>query len=118
MRCNSKELFTTMPWGHIVTAATCADVATQAGEMEKDDCHEQNVITTGGKFFPVTVETLGCWTPSSLKTLKTIASKTTSFTEAFRNLIQQLSVKLWSFNARMIHSCLRLHAGILLVCVL
>ena len=31
---------------HIVTAATCAGAAAQAGEMEKDDCHEQNVIAS------------------------------------------------------------------------
>ena len=58
--------------------------------------------------------TLGYWTASSLKILKTIASKTTtcnttSLAQAFENLMQQLSVRLWTFNARMVHSLLQLH---------
>ena len=53
------------------------------------------------------LETLGIWTASSLTVLREIAAHTTlcsglsvSFTSC--NLLQQLSVKLWSCNAKMI----------------
>ena len=57
--------------------------------------------------FPISVESLGYWTPASLKTLKTIALKTTTFfgttlNQALRNLSEQLSVKLWEYNAKLI----------------
>ena len=49
----------------------------------------------------------------SLNTLKTIASKTVSvnsipFSQSLNNLLQQWSVNLWSYNARMILSRLLL----------
>ena len=70
-------------------------------------------LAAGGQFYHLASETLGYWTPSSLKILKTIASKTTtcnttSLAQAFENLMQQLSVRLWTFNARMVHSLLQL----------
>ena len=56
---------------------------------------------------PFFLETLGIWTASSLTVLREIAAHTTlcsglsvSFTSC--NLLQQLSVKLWSCNAKMI----------------
>ena len=58
------------------------------------------------------MESFGLWTSSSLATLKVIASKTTaksriSFSRAVSNLLQQLSVCLFQFNARMICTSLR-----------
>ena len=56
------------------------------------------------------VETLGLWTPFGVKTLKAISSKASAiiscipFTRAFKNLLEQLSVKLWQFNAKMVHA--------------
>ena len=49
----------------------------------------------------------GFWTQASLQTLRTIAAKTTTYDgidlqQAFSNLLQQLSVRLWQHNARMI----------------
>ena len=72
--------------------------------MEKDAYHEDAVAAAGGQFFPLALETLGYWTPSTLKTLKIIASKTTtcnttSLSQAFQNLMEQSSVKLWTFDA-------------------
>ena len=83
--------------------------------MEKDAYHGDIVAAAGGEFFPLALETLGYWTPSSLKTLKIIALKTTtcntrSLSQAFQNLFEQLSVKLWSFNARLVHGCMQLHS--------
>ena len=100
---------------YVVSSATSAGTAALAGEAEKDERHEEDVVSSGGLFFPLAVETLGYWTPSSLKTLKTIASKTTScnttsLSQAFSNLMQQLSVKLWVYNARLVHGCLQLHS--------
>ena len=47
------------------------------------------------------------WTPATLKTLKTITLKTTMFTgignsQAFQNILEQLSIKLWQYNAKLI----------------
>ena len=54
------------------------------------------------------VETFGFGTPPSLATLRIIASKTMtktrlSFSQAFSNLLEQLSVRLWLFNARILN---------------
>ena len=43
--------------------------AGEAGEMEKDERHELDVLSVGGMFFPLIVETLGLWTQSSLKAI-------------------------------------------------
>ena len=69
-----------------------------AGEIEKDSKHEEDV-SAGGLFFPLVVESLGLWTPSSLHTLRTIASRASSVNGiplglAVRNLLQQLSTRL------------------------
>ena len=80
-----------------------------AGESEKDDRHREAVERTGCMFFPLAVETLGVtvWSPNSLETLKIIARRTILSTgktvsKAISNLHQQLSVRLWQYNARMI----------------
>ena len=76
-----------------------------AGEEEKDIRHEAEVAATGGLFYPLVVESFGFWTPNSLAVLKTIASKTRmTFSQAFSNLVEQLSVHLWQFNARMVNA--------------
>ncbi len=67
----------------------------------------------GGRFYPLIVETFGFWTPASLTTLRIIASKTMtktrlSFSQAFSNLLEQLSVRLWQFNARILNNRLDL----------
>ena len=59
------------------------------------------------------VETLGLWTPFGVKTLKAISSEASAiscipFTRAFKNLLEQLSVKLWQFNAKMVHARMQL----------
>ena len=65
------------------------------------------IVSSGALFFPLTVESFGTWSDVTLNTLKTIASKTVSvssipFSQSLNNWLQQLSVKLWSYNARMI----------------
>ena len=68
-----------------------------------------NVLAAGGLFFPLVVESLGLWTPSSLKTLKVIASKSSSLNGtplslAVSYLHQGLSIRLWGYNAQMLLS--------------
>ena len=84
---------------YILTTAIQAGAAAEAGELEKDSRHEASVIAAGGLFYPMVVETLGLWTPFGVKTLKAISSKASAiscipFTRAFKNLLEQLSVKL------------------------
>ena len=78
---------------YVLAAATSAGAVALAGKAEQVECHEADVVSAGGQFFPLVVEMLGYWTPSSLKTLKIIASKTTScnitsLSRAFSNLMQ------------------------------
>ena len=50
-----------------------------AGEIDKDEKHEEEVNAAGRLFFPLIVETLGLWTPNSVRIIKLIASKAASF---------------------------------------
>ena len=54
-----------------------AGAAAVVEEIEKDQKHEAHVEHAGGRFYPLVMETLGVWTPSSLLTLRTIAARTT-----------------------------------------
>ena len=73
----------------ITKAAINAGAAAEAAEASKDIHHEAHVVAAGGSFFPLVV-----WTPSSLNTLKSIASKISgvsniSFSQSYNNLMQQ-----------------------------
>ena len=99
-----------MGWPHETTAAGAAGLA---GEMEKDAKYDVLVSASDALFYPLAVESFGAWTPASLDSLRTIATKTITsnnipFSQAYSNLMQQLSVNLWKFNARMIESRLLL----------
>ena len=83
----------------VTNSANSAGSAAAAGELEKDLKYEEAVADSGALFFPLAVETHGCWTPDSLDTTRTIASKVVTatsipFTQAYSNLMQQLSVNL------------------------
>ena len=60
------------------------------------------VLSVGGLFFPLIVETLGLWTLSSLKVLRLKAAALNGILhgQAVGNLLQQHSIRLWTFNAR------------------
>ena len=99
----------------IQQSAITGGAAARAGEEEKDLRHEQDLESAGGTFFPLVVESFGLWSDDSVRSLRLIASKSTTrstlpFSVAFSNLMQQLSVRLWQFNARMI--CNYLEYGI------
>ena len=88
--------------------------AAAAGEALKDKQHEANIVAAGGQFYPLIVETFGVWTPFARETLKDIARRTTarnglSPKKAFRNLIQQLSICLWKYNAKTVLRYWALH---------
>ena len=64
--------------------------------------HATSLGMVGGAFVPLVVKMLGLWTPFALQCLLLIASRTTcglSPDEATWHLVQQLSIKLWSYNA-------------------
>ena len=100
IRCTTQPAF-------ISSCASCAGVAAAAGEVAKDEKHLAAVEKVGSDFIPLVVETFGVWTPFALKTLQNIADRTTPRSGvprkvARKNLLQQLSVQLWSNNAKMI----------------
>ena len=77
------------------------------GEAQKNARHATNVARVGGVFVPVVVESLGLWTPYASKIISQVASRSTirnglSSKQAWKNLFQQLSVKLWCYNAKMV----------------
>ena len=89
----------------ISSCASCAGVAAAAGEVAKDEKHLAAVEKVGSDFIPLVVETFGVWTPFALKTLQNIADRTTPRSGvprkvARKNLLQQLSVQLWSTKLR------------------
>eukprot|EP00118_Oscarella_pearsei_P019491 m.207740 g.207740 ORF g.207740 m.207740 type:complete len:93 (+) comp39697_c1_seq12:346-624(+) len=85
-----------------------------------DEKFNDMVESSGGLFYPLVVETLGMWTPSSLPLLKIIAFRTAisqnqSLGEAVKELHERLSVGLWKWNARMILSRLCLSGTVVLL---
>ena len=84
-----------------------AGSAAAAGELEKDDKYDEDVSLSGSSFYPLITETLGIWSPNSLRILKIIAlrSAVTSnlfASQAVMNLHEQLSVCLRHYNAKML----------------
>ena len=84
---------------YIFKEAIRPGASAEAAEFEKDATHESNVTTAGGLFYPLVFESLGFISSFTLKTLKGICSKTSSisgitFPRAFKNILEQLSVKL------------------------
>ena len=92
---------------YLVQAASYAGAAAEAGEDEKVLRHETMVSATGSIFEPLVVESLGLWTPNSLRTLKSIARRASfhngqTFSRTITSLHEQLAVALWLFNSRLI----------------
>ena len=57
---------------YVVQAANRCGIAAEAREQEKDTLYLDSVSWAGAMFHPLVVETLGVWTPNSLKILKSI----------------------------------------------
>ena len=96
---------TTQP-SHI-SFSSCTGVAAAIGKLAKDQRHQDAVEEVGCDFVLLVVETFGVWSPFALQTLRTITERTTarsgaSTKQACKHLLQQLSVSLWTNNARMI----------------
>ena len=80
-----------------------AGIASSAGEMDKDAKYDHCISS----FFPLIVETWVLWTDSSISLLHCTTARATlrssvSQGQTFHNLLQQLSVKLWLYNAKML----------------
>ena len=100
---------------YILRAAVEAGAASEAGEIKKMN---KKSLRQGAFFFPLVVETLGLWLPNSLKVLTSITSKASSLSgvprsQVISNLLQHLSVHLWTFNARMVHARIEMEGGML-----
>ena len=93
-------------------SALSAGIAALRGEVEKDAHHEEAVLEEFSNSFgcedtgALAVETLGFWSPASLRILReiNIAVRTTnrngaSTTLASRHFIEQLSTCLWRNNS-------------------
>jgi len=92
----------------IPSASSQAGVAAAAaGEVAKDTQYQDIVSADGGDFIPLVCETFDVWTPYALSILNSIADRTTVRNGLPRKLtrcqlLQQLSVTLWRYNAKMI----------------
>ena len=99
VRCTTQPAF-------ISSAASQAGVAATAGEKAKDNRYLEFVTNDGGDFIPLVCESFGVWSPFALSTLFTIADCTTVKNglsrKLARQLLQQLSVTLWKYNAKMV----------------
>ena len=92
---------------YIVQAAQYAGVEAEAGEKEKDSRHEGFMKATGSVLHPLIVETFGLWSSHSLLVIKNTARRIAfhenlSVSKATTNFHEQLSVKLWLYNAKMV----------------
>ena len=87
-----------------ISTAVNAGAIAERREISKDNKQHSTVKTAGGSFFPLVVETLGLWTPFAIQTLRTIATRASLYNKklAFKNLIGQLSVKLWAYNSKLV----------------
>ncbi len=106
----------TLQPGNLNRALSNAGVAAREAEMRKDAKYEEHVHRHGGRFVPLVVESLGFWSPFATTTLRAIAERTTlknslESKAAFSNLSEQLSMKLWTFNAKMVLNYLFLHTS-------
>ena len=89
----------------ISSASSQAGVAAAVGEIAKDNQYQDIVNDNGGDFIPLVCETFGVWSPYALSILGSIADRTTVRNGlprkfARRQLLQQLSVTLWRYNAK------------------
>ena len=92
---------------YLLESATQPGAAAAGGDSEKIARYQEEVNAARCDFYPLVVETLGVWSPSSLETLKIIARRTvlttgTTVSKAIQHLLQQLSFSLWRYNAKLI----------------
>ena len=92
---------------HLINAAINSGAAAVAGEVDKDERHLANVSSYGCLFYPLVVESYGVWAAHSLQVLRSIVKKSRlssglSLGQASRQFQEQLSVRLWQYNSRLI----------------
>ena len=91
----------------INSCSTKAGAAAEAGEVQKDLRYDSDVTSAGASFYPMIVETYGTWSTYSLEIIKVIARKTSVLNKLpvsriVCNIHEQLAVRLWQYNARMV----------------
>ena len=101
-------------FGVLSHSAITPGFAALRGEMEKDARHKALVEAAGGEFLLLVVNNLGVWTPSSVEILRSIARISTlqnglSTGKAFHHLVEQPSVQLYHYDAKMILRFWALH---------
>ena len=92
---------------HFINNCTKAGAAAEAGEVQKDLHYDSDVTNAGASFYPMIVETYGTWSTYSLEIIKVIARKTSLLNKlpvsrTVCNIHEQLAVRLWQYNARMV----------------
>lgn len=90
-----------------IPSSSRAGSAAADAEIRKDGKYLESITIVGGAFIPLSVETLGLWSPYAIRILREIATRTTyknglNEKVAFRCLIEQLSTCLWRHNAKCI----------------
>ena len=98
---------------HVNNYASQAEAAAHAGAIDR---HDSMVTLSGGIFYPIVVETFGTWSPYSVEVIKTIARKMSlvsslSISKIVCNIHEQLSVRLWQYNDKMVLDKLHLAYG-------
>ena len=88
-------------------ASFSASIISSVSEMDKNIKYNHSGSSAGFVFFPLVVKTLDLWTDSSISLLHHITACTTlrsgaSQAQAFHNLPKQLSIKLWSYNVKIL----------------
>ena len=82
---------------YISKSAIQAGAAAAAGELEKSVHYEEELESSGYDFYPLVIESLGVWSPSSLETLKIMARRTvlitgTTMVKATQYFLQTLAI--------------------------
>ena len=94
------------PPSHLINATTKAGAAAEAGEVGKDERHLVNISRYGCLFYSLVMESYGVWAAHSLEVLRSILEKSLLSSglylgQAFRQFHEQLSVRLWQYNSRL-----------------
>ena len=83
---------------YLLESATQPAAAAAGGDSKKIARYEDEVNAAGCDFYPLVIETLGFWSPSSLEILKIIAGTVlttgTTVSTVIQHLLQQLFFSL------------------------
>ena len=81
------------------------------GEVEKDAHHEEGVLGARGIFMPLSVKSIGLWSPASLKIVRDIAVSTTNRNGAFATVSQMINKITYTNKLTQLHNIKRYDTG-------